>query len=278
MRERAAISGYATLDFIVRSPEPPKGARTYAAEILGGAAWPRAGGAALYAGRRLAAAGVVASPLVSIGADANGWAYRETCLKDGLSVEAIDMHEGRTPACILVHHAAGGCTCYLDPGAVTERLTELQVQAIERATLVCIAAAPPSLSQDVLERVAPHQTLAWIAKADEKSFPSALCRRIAARADVIFCNAGERAMVDAARKAAPSGQLLIETRGPDGVLVEGPGAPVLYSVTPTRVQDATGAGDTFAGEFLASRLLGANEADCVAAANEAARALLLSRL
>jgi len=278
MAKRAVVSGYATLDFIVRSPEPPVGARTYPAEILGGAAWPRAGGAPLYAGRRLAANRISAALVVSVGSDANGRAYRETCRADGLDVEGIAMHEGRTPACILIHHAGGGCTCFLDPGGVPERLDETQARAVEGVDLVCIAAGPTALTRDVLARVRPDQTLAWIAKADEACFPPGLAEQIARRADVIICNAGERPFVERARKGPPAGQVMVETRGADGVVVDSASGQTRYGVTPTQTSDATGAGDTFAGEFLAYRMLGASLDQAVAAAADAARALLASRL
>jgi ribokinase len=277
MAKRAAISGYATLDFIVRSADAPQGAGTYRAEILDGPAWPRAGGAPLYAGRRLAAGGVIAAPLVAVGDDANSAAYRKACLEAGLSLDAIALGAGRTPSCILIHHAGGGCTCFLDPGAVDGGLTEAQGRQIDQAELLCVAAGPQTLTRAVLSRARPDQTLAWIAKADEACFPLPLAEALAARADVIFCNAGERTFVERARRGPSAGQVLIETRGGDGVVVEAGSNTSRYAVIPIAAHDATGAGDTFAGEFLALRLAGAPLDEAIKSALEAARALMESR-
>ncbi len=267
MSKRAVLSGYATLDFVVGCDAAPTGAGTYLAEIHTATAWPRAGGAALYAGGRLAAAGHAAAPLAQIGDDANGAAYLAACAAAGVSTAGIDTVDGASPCCILVHHTVGSVTCYLDPGArEAHALTAAQAAALADADLVVVCAGPASVTEDLLSRLRPGQALAWIAKGDARCFPPALRTRLLARAQTVFCNAGERGFVEAARLASPADQLFIETRGGDGVCVQQHGVQTLYPISPIKVADATGAGDTFAGAFLAARLDGADAAAATHAA------------
>jgi ribokinase len=73
-------------------------------------------------------------------------------------------------------------------------------------------------------------------------------------------------------------QSIIETRGADGVLLESPGTLLELRCDAVKVDDATGAGDTFAGEVLAIMLSGeANLESALTRGMEAARDLLLAR-
>lgn len=70
MKPRSVVvSGYATLDYVVHAEMPFKGEGTVTASIGVSGAWPRPGGAALYASRRIAAAGLLAHPITQIGDD-----------------------------------------------------------------------------------------------------------------------------------------------------------------------------------------------------------------
>ena len=65
--KRIVVSGYATLDYVVQLSGPFHGTGTAIGELGFSGAWPRAGGAALYASRRIAAAGHRAFLLTWIG-------------------------------------------------------------------------------------------------------------------------------------------------------------------------------------------------------------------
>lgn len=272
------VAGYATLDYVARVEGDFSGRGTRVMRQGAEDAWPRAGGAALYAGAALAAAGVAAAPLTWIGDDADGAAYRAACLRGGVELDGLAIAGGApSTRCLLIYNADGSYGCLLRPGPAL--LTCVQLALAAAADWLVISAGPPDIAGRLLDVLTPTTRLAWIAKEDAACFPAHLATRLARRADVIFCNAGERAWLEAARSGPrPAGQRLFETRGAAGVVVEGPDGEVHQPVRPMEVDDATGAGDTFAGAALAALIRGGGAGDAARAGIEAARALLASRL
>jgi ribokinase len=239
------VSGYATMDYVLEAAAEPRGFGTVMARIAR-AGWPRAGGAPLYLGARLAVNGLSATPLVTVGDDANGRLYREAVAAMGLDDAAIARTDGTTAACILAHHISGRYACFLDPGSALDvPLSATQAAAADGAGLVCIAAASAAQTRALLDRLRPDQRLAWIVKADPACFPEDLRAILAARADIVFRNVHERAF------AGATTGLLVETDGGAAVTVTGSGGTIRVEVAPVVCSDPTGAGDTFAGEFLA---------------------------
>lgn len=276
------ISGYATIDHVVRLPHALQGGGTYAVEALLPREWPRPGGAALYASRRIIAAGHTATALVVVGDDANGALYRKACADSGVAVTPIASAPAlRTPWCLLAYHDDGGYTCLLDrgySGALTIDTVALR-HTVPEADVVCIAAAAPEVTSAVLDRAGSQSLVAWIAKNDPDCFPTPLVQRLTRRADFIFCNSSERPRIDAARATTQprDGQVIIETRGAQGVVIEQTAMRAQVAVEPLEVRDATGAGDTLAGEVLAHLLHGAALEDAVTRGACAARELLAAR-
>ncbi|MBM0105009.1 carbohydrate kinase family protein [Steroidobacter sp. S1-65] len=281
MRKLAVVSGYATVDYPVRLAAPLSGAQTATVEALGRDGWPRPGGAALYASLRLAAAGHRAKAFVGLGDDANGALYLSACGAGNVEVEAFACDsQTHTPWCMLLYHDDGSYTCLLDRGEMDGgSLTQAQRQVLAHTDLVCIAAGPATRTAALLDNISARSIVAWIAKRDSVSYPQWLNERLAQRADLIFCNTSERAMVDSARLGdTRAGQWIIETRGADGVVLEGNSSRIELSSAAVRVRDATGAGDTFAGEVLAALLAGSSDIEAAARRGiDAARALLLTR-
>lgn len=281
MSKSAVVVGYATLDYSANVPDALRGPGTHAAVALSPANWPRAGGAALYASARLAAAGHTAHPLVTLGDDSNGAIYIQACRAANVSTDGIHCTRMvRTPWCLLAYHQDGTYTCLIDAGGVDEQpLTPSQLTLCESADLICIAAAPAANSARVLS-IAPNAApLAWIAKDDPICFPERLCAEIATRADIIFCNTGERALVERARASAhKTEQIIVETRGSRGVLIDGAGRRTDLNCEAIDASDTTGAGDTLAGETLAAWLAGCPSIEAaVQRGMGAVRSLLLSR-
>ncbi|MGF7149530.1 ribokinase [Sphingomonas zeicaulis] len=267
----AVVSGYATLDYVVAAGGEPAARGTSAARLVPGA-WPRAGGAPLYAGAQLAAMGVVTTPLVTVGEDLHAAAYRSACAMAGLAADGIaTIAGGRSTACLLIHHDDGSYRCFLDPGSPAETLSAAQVAALTGASLVVVAAGEPAITASLLDRLAPHQRLAWIVKADPACFPPVLAARLAARADLVFANAGERGFLGAARRA---GQIRVETDGMRPIRIADDAGTHSVAITAVESGDATGAGDSFAGRFLGAWLRGASP-DAAAQAAAAAVANLL---
>jgi len=258
MMRRAVVIGFATLDYVAATRTPLSGTGTVDAQLLSSDAWPRAGGAALYACRRLSAHGHAAWPIVSVGTDANSAAYWQACAHADVRLEGIVEHAGgKTPCCLLIYHDDGGYTCLLDVGSVmATEFSSVQHDLVADADMIVIAAADPVAISSVLDHLTVTQQVAWIVKDDPTCFPPALRRKLVGHADFIFCNAAEFYLVAEYLGSAKPGMILFETHGRGGVRVRSQESEYFVPATPIAVNDATGAGDTFAGEALAHLLAG----------------------
>lgn len=271
------IAGFATMDYVVQVEGDFSGRGTLLMRQRADDAWPRAGGAALYAGAALASAGVSAAPLTWIGDDADGATYDQACHRAGLSLDGVAIQDGApTTRCLLIYNADGTYGCLLRPGPTV--LTADQLALAGRASWLVVSAGSPEIAARLLDAVSPEARVAWIFKDDPACFPPDLAARLAGRADVVFCNAGERAWLEMSRSSPrPVTQILFETRGADGVLIEDGQERFEQSVALVRVNDATGAGDTFAGAALAILAHGGSARAAALAGVEAAAALLALR-
>lgn len=268
------VAGFATIDYVVQVEGDFTGRGT---RLMREAGWPRAGGAALYASAALALAGVEAAPLTWIGGDADGDAYLAACREAGVLMQGVArLDAAPSTRCLLIYNADGSHGCLLRPGP--SALTRAQQRLAATASWLVIAAGPSEISRRLLGALPVAGRLAWIVKDDPACFPADLAARLADRADVVFCNAGERAGLEAGRQGArPSGQIVFETRGAAGVRVEAGGETFDLPVEPLAVADATGAGDTFAGGALAVLVAGGSPRAAALAGVSAAEALLTRR-
>lgn len=271
------IAGFATMDYVVQVDGDFSGRGTLLMRQAADDAWPRAGGAALYAGAALASAGVQAAPLTWIGDDTDGAVYDLACRRAGVSLEGVSIQAGAlTARCLLIYNADGSYGCLLRPGPT--ELTAGQQALVVRASWLVLSAGPSGPAGRLLDALAPGARLAWIVKDDPACFPPHLAAWLAKRADVVFCNAGERVWLETTRSAPrPASQILFETRGADGVIVEAGSECFQQSVDPVRASDATGAGDTFAGAALAVLVRGGSPRAAAQAGAAAAAALLSAR-
>lgn len=277
MTHRAVISGFATMDYVLATARPLRGPETLLATARVEDAWPRAGGAALYAAAPMSRLGHSVSPIVTIGGDANGDRYLDACGRAGVQLDGIVREtNARTPSCVLIYHDVGGYSCLLDVGGATPaKLSHQQVGLVQEAQLLVVAAALPTVTREILQLARRDQTLAWIFKDDSACFPDDLRHSLGERANIVFCNAGERSWIGDATRTGP---IIIETRGAEGVLVEESGRAELLTTAPIVVSDATGAGDTLAGEVLGRILSGETSLrDAVLLGMAAAGTLLVQR-
>lgn len=278
-----AITGYASLDYVVRlegSPHPD--ATVIAARPAG--AWPRLGGSPSYIAAALIRAGVArAVPLTWVADDEAGVQF-VACLSAGrIPVDGVARDlGGRTPVCILAYAPDGACFCLYDPGASRRvGLADFQGAIVDAAGWVCVTVGPATATRAVLARLRPEQRLAWVVKADADAFAPALRAALAARADLIVCSQGERLLVAEAQTAAPvrAGCILVETRGADGALVSVAGSSRMIAAEMLAVADPTGAGDTFVGGMLAALTADPDDAAAaVRAGQRAARDMLSARI
>ena len=278
--ERAVAIGYATIDYVVEVATPFTGRGTVRARQFAAGGWPRPGGAPLYACRQLAAAGFRASPITWLGSDVGAQQYRSACLKYSIDTTGLESQPGGVSStCLLIYQPDGEYGCVFDPGNCdVSELSSTQISLLAAADLVFVGIGPPGLTKQILETTPTEAIVAWIAKGSESggaTVDDALVRR----ADYVFCNAGERDMVDhAISRSAAKPNVVVETRGSDGVLVEQRGGSTLLSVKHTETPDTTGAGDTLAGATLAAMLAGRSDpVSAVQSAIRQTRMLLDSR-
>lgn len=276
------VSGYATLDYVVQAETPFQGSGTVPAAVGVSGAWPRAGGAVLYASRRIAAAGHRAVALTWLGEDGDGDYYRGACESAGICCDAIEQRQGtRTTRCILIYQPDGRHGCLLDAGGNVgnESLSDRQSNILGAANHICISVGPPAATASLLETCPQATGLSWIAKLDVGAYPAALRSNLAARAHIIFCNADERDFIESARTGArSSSQIIIETHGSAGVRIDCRDGVRFIPANAIRAYDATGAGDTLAGEVIAQLLNAVPIDQAVTQGMLSARELLASRM
>ncbi len=102
-------------------------------------------------------------------------------------------------------------------------------------------------------------------------FPQPCAHGWRERADVIFCSASERVLIPA------TDALVVETRGAASVAITEGATTTELPVRRVETRDTTGAGDTFAGGFIAAEMSGATPFAAAQAGISAAAALLKAR-
>jgi ribokinase len=276
-----AITGYASLDYVLRLEDAPRRDATVIAAR--GGEWPRLGGSPCYVAMALVRAGVArAVPVTWVADDAAGRAFVAALAAARIPTEGVARSlPGRTPVCLLAYPPDGACFCLYDPGAGRGVGFDAHQRSIlDQAGWVCLTVGPAAATREVLARLAAGQRLCWAVKADGDAFPAAMRQAIAARADLIVFGRAERPFVAAALESvAPrSGRILVETRGAEGVQVTLDGRATAVAATGIVAADPTGAGDTFVGGMLASLIARPGDAmAAVRAGQEAAHAMLLAR-
>lgn len=266
------VTGYASLDHVLHLGAGLDANRTTQGR-RDPAAWPRAGGCPTYIAGAAVEAGLPSHPVMWVGADAAGEAFRDDLRCAGVATGGVATVEGaRSPAAVLAYQPGGACACLFDPGpAGQERLTPAQKALIAGADNLCIAVGPGHLTAEILELRKVGARLYWAVKNDPACFPDAICAILSARADVVFCTAAERGMVGA------TGAVVVETLGAAGVRLEHAGHSEVIPVEPIDITDTTGAGDTLIGGYIAAAQAGAAPRDAVHTGIASAAAMLKKR-
>ena len=278
---KVVVVGYASLDYVVRLDSPPRPDRT--STILSRAVeWPQLGGSPAYVAAALMAGGVRDPTAVSwVGDDREGDRYRASLAERGLGAEGIGVRPGRTPVCLLAYEPDGGCHCLYDPGLRPEpELDERQRALIAAADALCMTVGPAEASREALALARADACFAWVVKADSRAVPRDLAAAVAARADIVIFSQGEAPFVEDALRGGSDAirrPIIVETRGRREVAMKQDSVLDVVAVDPIDVDDPTGAGDTFAGGFLAARLTGAGPAAALRAGVSIARAMLDER-
>lgn len=248
------VTGYGSLDYAVTLSGFVEGNHTTLVNQRDAAAWPRVGGCPAYVARavalRLGTAGIVSW----MGDNAEGRLYCDGLIADGIDVSGIAMVEAASsPTALMVYQADGSCACLYDPAlGGQEELTDAQMEMIGSASHLCISVGPGQLIRQILETRSRAARLYWLTKNDTAVFTPDICRLLSAQADVVLCNRAERGLVGKTGEAA----IIIETRGREGVAIHAPGIDDLIEVDAVSAGDTTGAGDTFAGGYIAAEMDG----------------------
>ncbi len=273
---RVAVTGYASLDYPVALKGGIAGDRTSRILYRDPSAWPRPGGCPTYVAFAVAGLGQSVAPVTWIGEDAAGDAYLASLAARGIDAGAVmRVAGGRSPVAILAYQSDGACACLFDPAlAGRETLGDAQRTALTGASHVCVTVGPPQLIGEILACCSAEARLYWVLKNDSECFTPRSCAALSARADVIFASRAERDMIASARPEAT----VVETERA-GVRVSRGGTCGRIDVEALPVRDATGAGDSLAGGFVAAEMAG--ESDPLEAARigaDCARRLLEERL
>jgi ribokinase len=270
------VTGYASLDYALVLSGQIAGNRTTLIDHRDASAWPRIGGCPAYVGMAARQKGQNASPVSWVGKDELGRFYLDSLTKAGLGTEGVDqLDEPKSPMSVMAYQADGSCACLFDPAFTgREALSARQREVIATASHLCISVGPPQILDPVLACRAADTRLYWVLKNDAHAFPDALGKRLSSEADVIFCSRSERQMIGETAKRA----VIVETRGTDEIHIEAGKQHATLQVEPVAVHDTTGAGDSFAGGFIAAEMDGVSDS-CAAAKSgiDAARTMLQER-
>jgi ribokinase len=268
-------TGYASLDYPVSIDGYARPNETTLVETRNPRDWPRIGGCPIYVAAAVANGGFDAAPICWTGDNPEGEAFVSAAAALGLDTRGIEkIASERSPSSLLIYQADGSCICLYDPAlGHSQQLTDRQADMIAEAGHLCITVGPPHLMEPILSRCRDTTRLYWVLKNDAHCFTPQIRAVLSARADVIFCNRHERDLI--ARRKPDA--IIVETRGVEGVAVETDGMTTIVEARTVGVSDTTGAGDTFAGGFIAAMMSG--NADPVEAAKAGTAAVfdLLSK-
>lgn len=270
---RLVVTGYASLDYAVGLAGQARGDETTLIAARDAEAWPRAGGCPTYISGAVVRAGFAASPVMWVGTGSEGDMFTRLLAVQGIGTEGVGtVDTSRSPTALMVYQPDGSCMCLYDPALDRrEVLTPAQRALIAQASHLCISVGPPQLMDEIVALCPADTRLYWAVKNDPDAFPPDICARLSARADVIFHAASERGLI------RDTDAVLVETRGADRVCLTHRGRTVEHGVSPITIADTTGAGDTFAGGFIAAEMAGADPEEAVEAGIAAAAALLSAR-
>ena len=270
---RLVVTGYASLDFAVGLDGQAEGDTTTLITNRNPEAWPRAGGCPTYISGAAVRAGQQATPVMWVGKGAEGEGFVARLEAQGIGTGGIGVCDSpRSPTALMVYQADGSCMCLYDPALDrAEVLTDAQKSLIAGATHLCVSVGPPQLMDEIVSLCPPDARLYWAVKNDPDAFPPDLRTRLSARADVIFHSASERSLI------GNTAAVLVETRGSDCVVVNNAGHLREIEVVAIDIADTTGAGDSFAGGYIAAEMNGADPVQAAGEGIKAAAALLADR-
>ena len=279
--ERILIVGEALVEF-VRSERGPD------LDAPGTFRGPYPSGAPAIAADAAALAGADVVFVSTVGPDAFGASVLDRLTRDGVGVARIRRVAGATTGTAFVAYEDTGDRSFVfhvadaAPGHITgddlgeepERATWIHVSG---ATLA-LSGTMASVTLEAIDRILAHGgrlSLVPNLRPEATRAEEALgeIRSLCARASLLFPDLSEAGTLAVELEAAArSGATVCVTRGSGGVGVQHDGVVDDIVGIPVDEVDPTGAGDTFAGVFLARFAMGADPHEAAVAANAAAAA------
>ncbi|ASJ01560.1 carbohydrate kinase family protein [Thermococcus gorgonarius] len=240
------------------------------------------GGAAAAVATSAALAGAKVGLVTKVGEDFPGeWLEK---LASILDVRGVHVLPGKTMHIYMIYHEDGSVDAPVEIG-VAERMGETPIpEEYMEAKFFHIAPIPPEEQLKALKRLEGKRISLDFNPTyyeDYKRRPE-LVRELVERSEIIFPNEREAMLITGLKDVRKSAEqlyswgveLVVVTRGEKGVLIydgdfhEFPALPVEGEIDPT------GAGDAFAGGFLAGYSRGLSLEECVKLGLERARNVL----
>jgi ribokinase len=266
----AAVIGYASVDrtlHLDRLPTPGTTARVLAAA---GDDAGRPGGIGHFAVALVSAFDGEVVPICGVGDDEPGRTFVAALGAAGCRTDGIVAASGRSPTTEMLHGPDGATACVFDAGVEWTDLSPGGCELVAAADVVVVMIGPAQVTRTALAGARSEAIVAWVVKNDPSALPPQLVARLRERADIIFHNAAEASLVT----PLPAGRstIVVGTDGPHPVTVTSGGTTRTFPVEACAFPgNPTGAGDAFAGSYVAAWLAGSDEASCVAAGAATAR-------
>jgi ribokinase len=277
--------GYVGLDHVVGLNHALSPGRTSLVERRHTPEGGRLGGCGPNIALGLAAAGCEAEVVSWVGDDAGADRIADVLRAAGVSIDGVERVLERTGTSWLPYADDGSSYCVYDPGGpMPTSLSDAQRRLCATARFAAIAVGPPEPSEEALDLLPHVATLLWPVKADARSVPPSLARKLAARANAIVLNSDESSFLaeivgsDWQEAAAARDVLVVETRGAAGLRWRQGEASGDLRTTQVKVPDTVGAGDRFCAGVLAGLARGDAVDVLLRDAAEGVAALLRGRL
>jgi 2-dehydro-3-deoxygluconokinase len=222
--------------------------------------------------------GVPAAFIGRVGDDPIGRLIRHRLAAEGVDVAGLRIEPGGQTGVLLKHPRTAGRVevSYARRGSAGSRLApaDLDPAVVRAAGILHVTGITPALGEGSAAAVAHAVDLArdagvpvsldlnHRARLWSRADAAAVLAPLARRAEIVMASAGELALVaaDPAELLAAGVREVVVTDGARGARVVTPEGEHELPALPATVVDPVGAGDAFAGGYLAARLRGADPA------------------
>ncbi|WP_297500870.1 PfkB family carbohydrate kinase [Thermococcus sp.] len=241
------------------------------------------GGAAAAVATSAALAGAKVGLVTKIGADfPREWLER---LVQYVDIRGVQILPGRTIHIWVIYREDGSVESPVEMG-VAERMGETPIpEEYLNAKLFHIAPIPPEEQLKVIKRLEGKRISLDFNPTYYRDYlqKPKLVRELISRSEVVFPNEREATLITGLENVRESAEelysrgakLVVITRGEKGVLVYDGDFHEFPALTVEGEIDPTGAGDAFAGGFLAGLVKGKNLEECARLGLEMARRTLM---